>query len=90
MNGLMAECSRDNGRIIKCMVMASTLGKTDDAMKGIMIKTRSMALEFTFGLTAGNTKGIGTMESNMDRVDIFCLMALLKLESGRRDSGKSG
>lgn len=58
------------GRQIICMATGSTNGRTGGDTKGIMSWIRSMVMGFMYGLTAASTRVIGSMESNMVKVNM--------------------
>ena len=55
----MEENTLDNGAITTCMDMASTYGKTADAMKDTMNLTRSMGMGYMSGQMAASMRVIG-------------------------------
>jgi hypothetical protein len=58
------------------MVMVSTAGKTEEDTKANMSKIRSMVMVYMYGQMAGDTRVIGTMVNNTERVNTFFQMAL--------------
>ena len=70
----MEELMKDPGKIIICMAKESIHGLMEENMMGNIIWIRNMDMEFIIGLTEDDTRGIGVMESNMEKANIFCLM----------------
>ena len=83
----MAELMKDHGRIITCMDKEYTLGVMGEDMMESTSWTKNMAMEFTTGLMVGDTKVCGQMESNTERENIYCQIALQRLESGTMERG---
>lgn len=90
MFGQMAEDLMENGVIIRCMVMGSLLGGMEgiyiciylENMMGIMLMIRRKAMGNSFGLMAGNTRGIGRMENKMVGEFIRDLIVVSRKENG--------
>jgi hypothetical protein len=72
----MEEHIQDNGKIIICMEKEFTLGQTAVDMKDSMKWIKSMDTEFTNGPMEEYTKAAGSMENNMDKVNICFKTAL--------------
>ena len=78
----MAESTLVIGRIITCMEMENILGRMVEVTMATILMTRSMAMEFTFGLMVDGMKATGRMVSNTVKEGIACLMVVSKLALG--------
>ncbi len=67
MNGLMEDAMKETGRIITCMAVAFTLGKTVDAMKVNTITTGNTAMVPIHGKMEDNMWVTGRMENSMEK-----------------------
>jgi hypothetical protein len=73
-HGLMVEPMKDLGKTIICMAKEHTLGVMGENMKENIIWIRNMGTECITGLMVGDMKDSGVMESNMEKVNIYCRM----------------
>ena len=64
--------------------------KTEEDMKDSILMTKSMGTAFTPGLTAANTRAIGSMESSMDTENTHKTTDLAKRDSGKKESESGG
>jgi hypothetical protein len=69
-SGTMGELTPGNGKIPVCTARVNTFGKMERNTQVVTIKTRGMAMVFTPGLMVGDTKGIGTWGSSMEKLVI--------------------
>lgn len=89
-HGSMEEPTKDLGRTIICMDKVPTLGVTVVSMKENITWTKSMVTEYISGRTEDVMKATGRMESNTEKGNISCRMALLKSESGKMGKESDG
>lgn len=82
-NGLMAEDLKAAGLKINFMVVEYTLGQMEGAMMENILKTKSMASEYTFGLIKRSMKVTGRMANNMARASSQTLKVSQESDCGK-------
>jgi len=66
----MAKNMKDSGRIIRCMVRASSDGQMEGFMKEIMLMIKKKDMVPLDGLMVGFIKACGKMDASMVKADI--------------------
>ncbi len=65
MNGMMANSSKESGKIIKCMAKDTSNGLMDVNIKGALLKIRDMGMECFAGEMEEHIEASGTWVNNM-------------------------
>jgi hypothetical protein len=84
-NGLMGASSAENGKTIKCMDTAYSLGVTADDLTVSTRTIRSMGMVFSSGQMAVNTMDNGKMANNMELVSGKLMNTMQLKANGTKD-----
>ena len=88
--GLMGDPMKVNGKIIICMEKEFINGLTAEYMKENIRMIKKVGSEYIFGLTGKNMKVIGSMENNMEKENLYKMMADINTEYGRMANEPNG
>jgi len=89
-DGRTVECTKENGKIMKCQVQVSTDTRMGGDTEEIIQMMKKMDMEYTTGMTVVFMKAIGCKVNSMVLESIMMPIKLFEMGFGRMGNASSG